>query len=43
MTGRRARRDDHLYEHACHEGNYEVLNALSGQRDSDELTVSIQG
>lgn len=27
--------DDHIYEYACHEGNYGLLNILSGAREQE--------
>jgi hypothetical protein len=35
-----ARTDEHIYEYACHEGNYGLENVLKGGRHRDQLTGS---
>jgi hypothetical protein len=32
------RRDDHLYEYACHEGNHSLVGILSGARADERRT-----
>jgi hypothetical protein len=34
------RRDDHLYEYACHEGNHAMVGILSGARFDEQQRAS---